>query len=356
MSLDTAVFSSDYALARARFRDSAARAGFELAVYPIDQRGPDGIELTVDVAVRGPERASHALVVSSGLHGIEGYFGSAVQLAWLAEQDAHAPAARRTVLIHALNPYGFAWRRRVNEENVDLNRNFLLRDQSYRGAHPSYRELDGLLNPPSPPTPGEPFVLKAGWAIARRGFRALKNAVAQGQYEFPAGLFFGGTAPSRSARILAEHLPSWIGRPERVLHLDLHSGRGAYGRYALCVDRPARDPRVVELGKRFGAAHVEAFDPRGVLYEIRGALGPWLEQLVPSVQYDCLLAEFGTYGALPVLAALRAENRAHHHAPDHEALREQTKRRLLEAFCPVAERWRRLVLARALEVLRQATA
>jgi hypothetical protein len=28
------------------------------------------------------------------------------------------------VLVHALNPYGFAWLRRVNENNVDLNRNF----------------------------------------------------------------------------------------------------------------------------------------------------------------------------------------------------------------------------------------
>jgi hypothetical protein len=28
------------------------------------------------------------------------------------------------MLIHALNPFGFAWLRRVNEANVDLNRNF----------------------------------------------------------------------------------------------------------------------------------------------------------------------------------------------------------------------------------------
>ena len=35
------------------------------------------------------------------------------------------PADVRVVMIHALNPYGMAWVRRVNEDNVDLNRNFI---------------------------------------------------------------------------------------------------------------------------------------------------------------------------------------------------------------------------------------
>jgi hypothetical protein len=29
------------------------------------------------------------------------------------------------VFVHALNPYGMAWLRRVNENNIDLNRNFM---------------------------------------------------------------------------------------------------------------------------------------------------------------------------------------------------------------------------------------
>ncbi len=35
------------------------------------------------------------------------------------------------LLIHALNPYGFAWTRRVTEDNVDLNRNFVDHDKGY---------------------------------------------------------------------------------------------------------------------------------------------------------------------------------------------------------------------------------
>ena len=34
------------------------------------------------------------------------------------------PADTGALLVHAINPYGFAWTRRVNEDNADLNRNF----------------------------------------------------------------------------------------------------------------------------------------------------------------------------------------------------------------------------------------
>ena len=40
------------------------------------------------------------------------------------------------VLIHAINPFGYAWHRRFNENNVDINRNFLLAEEAYVGRRP----------------------------------------------------------------------------------------------------------------------------------------------------------------------------------------------------------------------------
>ena len=57
----------------------------------------------------------------------------------------------------SLNPYGFAHLRRVNEQNIDLNRNFLLPGERFEGADPTYASLDGLLNPTSPPQRGSCF-------------------------------------------------------------------------------------------------------------------------------------------------------------------------------------------------------
>ena len=117
-------FAPDYFAARERFRGAAARAGCDVEAHPILARGPHGEELTVDVAVVPAADPACTLVISSGIHGVEGFLGSAIQCRLLEEWSA-APPPIRCVLVHALNPFGFAWRRRVNETNVDLNRNLL---------------------------------------------------------------------------------------------------------------------------------------------------------------------------------------------------------------------------------------
>jgi hypothetical protein len=351
-------FSADYVRARARFREAAARAGFELLAYPIGKPGPFGEELTIDVALRGPSRAAQALVISSGTHGIEGYFGSAVQLTALSKlfSERGRNTAYSLVLIHAVNPYGFAYKRRVNEDNVDQNRNFVLDGRPFAGAPALYHALASLLNPDSAPRLMDPFLLVAAREVARAGFAAVKEALAQGQYEYAQGLFFGGQAPSVSQRILRDHLREWLGHPERVLHLDLHSGLGDWGSYALCADLPCDSARVSRLRREFGEESVQGFDTDGVLYEIKGAMGRWLEQCMEDAQYDCLLAEFGTYPGLRVLSALRFENRVHHFAPGDAKLKERARRKLSEVFCPSSASWRRDALDSALRVVQQAAA
>ena len=355
--MSTAFFPHDYASSRERFRKMAAHAGLTLSEYPIDKLGPAGEALTLDVARKGPLDAQKVLVISSGTHGVEGFFGAAVQLAFLERMQTQTlPQGVAIVLIHAINPYGFAWRRRVNEDNVDLNRNFLLAGQPFQGAHAAYRELDGLLNPKRPPSRLEPFMLVAGSKVLRHGFSALKNAIAQGQYDFPGGVFFGGKAPSRSQLILTNHARDWIGQPERVLHVDFHTGLGPWGKYALCADLPVESPRVARLRSEFGAEHLQSYDPKGVLYEIKGGLGRFLDAHFTGSQYDCLLAEFGTYAPLKVLQAMRAENCTHLHASHDRVRNERAKARLVEVFCPSAPAWRTTVLERGLTIAQQALA
>jgi hypothetical protein len=343
-------YSQDYFSARARFRTAAEQAGFDLLSYPIDARGPGGEPLYMDIARKGASSPQKALVLSSGTHGIEGFFGSAVQLSALTRSlaDAALPNHAAVVLVHAINPYGFAHRRRVNEDNIDLNRNFMRKGLEFAGAPEAYRALNALLNPESPPSLLEPFWLKAGVELAKHGFAALKNAIAQGQYEFPAGLFFGGKAESQSQRILREHAASWLGSPERVIHLDFHTGLGPWGTYQLGMDKPLEDPRLHKLKQEFGPKRVTGYDPSGVLYEIKGGLGLWLEEQFPRTQYDCLLAEFGTYPSPLVLAAMRKENRAHHYASQNRKVLASAKSGLLEVFCPKSRAWRHIAARRAL--------
>ncbi len=345
-------FSPDYATARRRFRELAAERGFVLSEHPVGQVGPAGEELSIDVAWKGAAAPRRAAVVSSGTHGVEGYFGGAVQLALLDGPwgSAEVPDDCALVLIHAINPYGFAWNRRVNEDNVDLNRNFLLEGQTFSGAPDGYRRLDGLLNPPSPPAGFEAFLPRAAWQILRTGFGALKAAIAVGQYEFPQGLFFGGAGPSRSQELLAELLPAWFASTERVVHLDLHTGMGAWGTCTLAVAEDESSDRVRWLAETFGADSVQGLSEDGVLYPIRGVLGAWLQEQVPACEYQCMLAEFGTQPVLRVLQALRGENRAHHHGVAGSASSQRAKQTMLAAFAPGSTSWRQAVVDQAVRL------
>lgn len=349
------LFSVDYHSARRRFRDNATSAGAILHSYPVDAGSP--ADLTMDVALLGPSEAP-ALVVSSGIHGVEGFFGSAVQLALLDQlREPQHRQELRYVLIHALNPFGFAALRRVNEENVDLNRNFVAADEQYAGSPAGYALLDRFLNPASPPGRWDLFHLQACWHLLRRGRDAVKQAVAGGQYDFPRGLFFGGRAPCQSTRIVQQNCATWLAEAQTVMHLDLHTGLGPFGGYKLLlIDAPDSDD-FSWYQQTFGAETVESIRVAGgTAYRATGLLGHWLQSHFPARRYRFATAEFGTYGVLPVLKAMRAENRAHHYAPPKSPLRSAARTDLLECFCPTAPGWRRQVVKAGLLIAGQAMA
>jgi len=346
--------ATDYAAARARFRAAALRHGASTEALALDATGPGGLPLTIDAAWLGPDDAERLVVVSSGTHGVEGHMGSAVQAALLERDTVVLPADTRLLLIHAVNPFGMAWNRRVNEDNVDQNRNFLLPDEDYAGAPDGYAELDGLLNPPRPPRALSLFLPRAVAAIARHGLAPLKQAVAAGQYEFPQGLFYGGAGPTQSHRLLAEALPRWVGPARSIHHIDLHTGLGERGTYKLFVDHPWQSEGLRALAAHYGEDVVEPWEPeQGISYTIRGGLGTWCKQLFADRSYDVLAAEFGTEHVLVVIRGLHVENRAWQHgdragahAPAREALR--------DVFCPPDPRWARKVVGAGVAIVDRA--
>lgn len=347
-------FSADYVTARQRFRDAASGLGWQLEAHPIGVVGPDGEELTIDVGCSSGGELESVLVVSSGVHGVEGFFGSAVQVALLEQWAATAPPSTKCVFLHGLNPFGFSWLRRFDENNVDPNRNFLLPGERFEDAPERYAQLDTLLNPRRPPAGWEPFILKALCLIARHGLPALRQAVAAGQYDYPQGLFFGGAGPSRMQQLLAEHLPRWLSGSQRVVHLDFHTGLGSRGACKLLVDYPLSERQLSWLTDCFGAESFEACDSRSIAYDARGGFGRWCVSRGLAADYLFAVAEFGTYGPIQVLAGLRAENQAHHWGTPSAAATVRAKERLKELFCPAAHSWRSQVIERSLELAHQA--
>lgn len=352
------LFAHDYLASRQRFREATAALGLSLEAHPIGRAGPDGKPLTIDVAVWRRPGATRALVVSSGLHGVEGFLGAAVQHAWLTLgglMERLGPAVS-LILVHALNPFGYAHQRRWNEDGVDLNRNFLLPGQAYAGAPPLYPRLHGFINPPTPPARHLPLWPDLLRPLLAYGFGALKRTIPFGQYDFPKGLYFGGKAPSATQKILRKCLPRWLQGVRRVTHLDIHTGLGEWASYKLLVEGETAG-RIAELRTRYGHQSVEVEGSDDDYFQSRGGLGPWCEALaqaeLPGCHYDFMTLEFGSYSSLRIFDALRDENRAHHWAEPGADYR-WTKERVLECFAPVSDRWRRSCVDQGVEVCRQA--
>ena len=341
-------FSPNHQLAQQRFQQAANDAAATVHSYEV------GAGLTIDVGILGPDDAP-TVVTSSGVHGVEGFLGSAIQLALLDRLAHSAAPGVRHVLIHAVNPWGFHHVRRFNEANVDLNRNFLLPEDAYQGAPDGYKRLLRFLNPPSPPSFFEPFHLKAAANIVRHGWQPLKQAIAGGQYEYPQGIFYGGHEPCRSTRIIQVHCDQWMGSAADVVHLDFHSGLGPFGTYKLLLGESPNASADAWYVSTFGPEHVELnHHAHATAYVSRGSMGSWLQHHFADRRYRFVTAEYGTYGAVRVLAAIRAENRAHHFAPPESTIYRRAKAELLECFCPHDEGWRQRAVSSALQITAKA--
>ena len=67
-----------------------------------------------------------------------------------------------------------------------------------------------------------------------------------------------------------------------------------------------------------------------------------------------LTAEFGTYGAIRVIGALRSENRAYHWGKPSSQVVRRVKERVRETFVPSSPAWREMVIASSLAVIQKA--
>ena len=339
-------FSPDYSTARLRFRQAVEDSGGHLKVLNLNTKEADGEDLTIDIGWLGNLAPRRVLLHSSGLHGVEGFAGSAIQLQLLEKLPA-IPDDGAIVLVHVLNPYGMTWLRRFNENNVDLNRNFLAGDEDYAGAPEAYGKLNTFLNPSTSPS-ADFFYLRAVGLILRHGLSTLKQAVAGGQYEYPNGLFFGGKRLEQGPRLYQDFIREHLGKAEKVVAIDVHTGLGPFGEDSLLVATKEHDKMREIFGER-----VQPREPEeGVAYRTSGGHYSMFPRLLPEAEIHFVCQEFGTYHAVRVLHALREENRWHQHGEGR--VDDPTKRKLREAFCPRDATWRRSVLRRGKKLIAQA--
>lgn len=352
-------FADRYALARARFIAAVATAGLSLQPYRHPLKGAEGEELAVDVALDGSVDAERLLIVSSGCHGVEGLCGSGVQVFALHDDEWREKAREQGVAVlyvHALNPHGFSFLRRVTNENVDLNRNFIDFGKPLP-TNAGYDELHPILLPAQwPPTLQNE--MKLGKLAATRGEAAIQAAISRGQYSRPDGLFYGGNQPTWSHQTLRALLQRHARKASRIAWLDWHTGLGPFGfceRIYSGRNNEQDMQRAIRWWSGDGATPVTvAGDGDSASAELTGQMHNAIYEECPQAQFTGLTLEFGTIPAIQVLQALRGDHWLHLNPQADGALAQQIHMQMREAFHDVSDGWKGQIISQSRQAMFQA--
>jgi hypothetical protein len=347
-------FSQTYAQARDQFLAAADAADLDVESHPHPLLGRDGEALAMDVVREGPRDAHAVLIVSSACHGVEGFCGSGVQVALLRDASWHRAVADSGVAIlyvHALNPYGFSWWRRVTQENVDLNRNF--HDFSKPlPPNPVYDEIAALIVPPEwPPAPQVNAALER--FIAERGMGVFQQGISGGQHDHPQGVFFGGRNPTWSNVTLRHVLQEHGRRCARLGWIDLHTGLGPSGvgeRIFACRD----DAAALQRARAWWGENITSiYDGSSTSALLTGLMWAAVYEECPQAEYTGIALEYGTLPLMEVMTALRADQWLENHPQAGASQREQIKNSVRAAFYTDTDAWKARVLEQAFEAARQ---
>lgn len=349
MGISSDPFGADYADARARFLAAAKARGLAVdsRVMP-SSKGAHGEELASDVAILGKVGAERLVVVSSGTHGVEGYCGSGCQVELLAD-DAFcsevATSGAGVLFYHAVNPHGFSYERRVNEDNVDLNRNF--RDYSRTAArNDAYAEVHGFMLPPTWP-PDDAARAALGAYVAKHGVAALQAAVSSGQSEFPDGLFFAGTTATWSNRTVRAVLREHAAKARRMVWIDVHTALGPWGHGEKIYAGLDDTSMLARTRAVFGADVTSFYDGSSTSAKLSGLLFHAALEECPQAEYAGIGLEYGTVPIDRVLDALRGDHWLALHPQAPAGLRASIRRAMRTAFYDDSPAWQARILAQA---------
>ncbi|MBL8702741.1 MAG: M14 family metallopeptidase [Alphaproteobacteria bacterium] len=342
-------FARDYATARRKFLLAAELAGKSVRTYAHPMAGPSGEAMANDVVLLGDPDATRVLVITSGTHGPELFCGSGAQIDAMLDLAVEDLGDVALLLCHAVNPYGAAWLRRGNEDNIDINRNHadftrpLPDNQGYAELH------DAFIPAESSDAAFKAAEVRIRAYAARNGEAALRIATSGGQYTHPDGMFYGGTAPSWSRRTMEAILDDFrLRERDFVACIDFHTGAGPFGYCEPIYSGDIEHPGCARLQRWIGPAMTlqrtgkSATPPQvGLSSEL------WEKACGRHAAYVSF--EYGTIPNADVIDALRAEHVLHRQGRNdwHDGEVQRVKRRFLDAFAPDSREWREMVIQQA---------
>jgi predicted deacylase len=346
-----AFFSDDYMMARASLLE-AARTCVQLVdsdSIALETAGSEQAEsLTTEVFWLGPLRAQKVLVLISATHGIEGFVGAAVQRDLLVRlrQSYGLPEDTAILLVFALNPWGFARRRRCDEQGIDLNRNFI----DFAQPLPVNSGYDALQSAIYLEDRAQRQQLFDDFR-QQHGQHEFEFAISGGQYSDSQGPFYGGHAPAHGRRVIESLIERYQLAQRDLAVVDIHSGLGLYAHGEIINDHPPGSPGYAVANRWYGAS---------VTAPAMGTSSSVMKLGLMDYCWHALMAErgcfvtleFGSYSTEALFEVVLQDHRSWKQAEPQAIVNAATA--MQAHFCPQDSYWRELVLVKSRQVIQQA--
>ncbi|MCQ9618292.1 M14 family metallopeptidase [Paenalcaligenes niemegkensis] len=331
-----------YTAYRERFLDTVKQRGGVLSHYEHPLKGRDGETLYTDVAQFGNPEAKKWLIIISGTHGVEGYYGSMCQNLYLQQLNPNDLENDTALLfIHLINPWGTSWQRRVNEDNVDLNRNFV----NFENELPEnsvYKRVSSLFGR-SALNSEKRAEARTIWDRAEEelGRASLQSQVQAGQHHDPDGIFFAGQHSTWSNVTLHRIFESLPESCTDAICMDLHTGAGEFGHPMLMAISDRHYPGIDDAKELFGPWLYVVYtamgntSATGVSASTDGYTSKALVNMMEDKRFMQLVIECGTYTHHLVEHPVMADHYLHLRGDDPQGLSEagkEAKQQLLEHF------------------------
>lgn len=304
-------------------------------------------DLTLDIMEFIPEKKEKLLCIMTGLHGIEGYVGDFLLREFIDKQLPNIDLKiTHIILVHNINPYGMKYKRKVNENNVDLNRNFItdLKELPHNNGYALNKNffLPKKLNS-SYAFEWIKFYARTLKLIFSASKKELKEATLIGQYEFENGFYYGGKKAEKSVQILLDLYKKFVNYGyKQSIYIDLHTGFGP--KYQMSIINSPDEPRSAEQLKVLFNYPLIMNADGDEFYEINGDMINYLNTLINHNTDYATCMEFGTIGdsltnQITSLRMMIQENSAFHSNNSDEKIYKDVKNDFEKLYMPDEKKW-----------------
>ncbi len=332
-----------YEAAKETFRCAigVAREHYKICEHHSDFYDDNAILTTETAYICDSEKPEKLLIITSGMHGVEGFVGSEMINRVITKHYKNMNISKTALLVvNFINPWGMKYFRRVNQDNIDLNRNFIY---GKKPLNPHFSKIEPLVD--------------ASWqgkirllSLIRYYFTLFKciidigisntnQAIFSGQYEMSDQIYFGGFKSTLEHQNVINLINRYTADSiKQVIHFDLHTGYGPKNELSLI--NSSYDALNPFLWKRnLKLDHVEIRDVQGDMIDYLYFNGKDNHR---DIFHTCV--EFGTLGhsiyhKMETLRVTILENAIWQGKVDQQKIKEKIFKKFISIYCPNEEFW-----------------